>query len=104
VVLPGYDDRSDKKTDSLLRKALAQAGLHPDLVQHALLDWSKVGFLPGLDLATRYRRPLNIQQMPVWHVKITWRDAQGNFLPLPGPIAIGSGRFRGLGLMVSMDP
>lgn len=98
VILPGYDDRNAAKTEGLLRKAMRQAGFPPELVDHAELDWRNVGYLPGVDLATRYRRPRNNQEAPTCHVKLTWRDAYGQPLELPGPLVIGSGRFRGLGL------
>lgn len=102
VIVPGYDDRRPPKTEKLLRKALLKAGFSSDLVDHAALDWRKVGYLPGVDLAARYRRPQNIGEAPVCHVRIHWRDAQGRPLELPGPLAIGSGRFRGLGLFASL--
>ncbi len=101
VVIPGYDDRSGKKTDKLLRKALIQAGFPQELVRYAELDWRGGGFLPGLALASQYRRPLNVKEAPVRHVTIKWRDCHGQAISIPGPIAIGSGRFRGLGLFVS---
>ena len=103
VVIPGFDDRSGKKTDKLLRKALIQAGFREELVQYAELDWRGVGYLPGLSLAKEYRRPLNVQEAPVRHVTIKWRDCHGQPISIPGPIAIGSGRFRGLGLFVSKN-
>jgi len=101
VVLPGYDDRNCAKTERLLRKALRQAGFPLELVEEAELDWRNVGYLPGVDLACRYRRPRNTQDAPVCHVKLIWRDACGQPCAVPGPVALGSGRFRGLGLFVS---
>lgn len=101
VVLPGYDDRSQRKTDALLRKALIQAGYSAQLVQHAQLDWRSVGFIAGAELASLYRRPRNINEAPARHVSIRWRDAHGSPISVPGPLAVGSGRFRGLGLFVN---
>lgn len=101
VVIPGYDDRSGRKTEKLLRKALMQAGFSAELVRLAELDWRGVGFLSGVDLASRYRRPSNAGQAPVQHVRVCWRDEQGNPVNVRGPFAVGSGRFRGLGLFVS---
>ena len=76
VVLPGYDDPAhyrrrlkrgveaqeqrellDKlysRTDALLRKAITQAGLSQELADHAHLEWRKVGFWPGAELADQY--------------------------------------------------
>ncbi len=103
VILPGYDDRNGAKTERLLRKALRQAGYSAELVDHAELDWRQVGYLPGIDLASRYRRPRNSREAPVCHVKITWRRPSGQPIELSGPLAIGSGRFRGLGLFASIE-
>lgn len=102
VILPGYDDRRPQKTEKLLRKALLKAAFSSELAEHAALDWRKVGYLPGVDLASRYRRPRNINEAPVCHVRIQWHDGQGLPIQLPGPLAIGSGRFRGLGLFVAL--
>ena len=102
VVLPGFDDRRPEKTDRLLRKALRQAGFDPELVQNAQIDFLKVGFLPRLELANRFFRPECIRHRPVWHVRITWRDRHGQPLDIPGPMFLGSGRFRGLGLCVGL--
>lgn len=104
VILPGYDDRNSAKAERLLRKALLHAGFARELVDRAELNWRKVGYLPGIDLASRYRRPANTCEAPVCHIKITWRDASGQPLKIPGPLAIGSGRFRGLGLFASVEP
>jgi len=76
--------------ERLLRKALRQAGFSDELVNHA-------------ELASHYRRPQNIHEAPVCHVRIRWRDAQGWPRSVPGPLAMGSGRFRGLGLFVALQ-
>lgn len=103
VVLPGYDDRASGKTAKLLRKAFMQAGYPAELVSNAELDWRHVGFFAGVDLASRYRRPANASQAPVVHVKARWRDENKQPIDVPGPLAIGSGRFRGLGLFVACE-
>jgi len=103
VVLPGFDDRRPKKTERLLRKVLRQAGFHEELVQNAQIDFLKVGFLPRLELADRFFRPERIRDRPVWHVRITWCNRHGQPLQIPGPLFLGSGRFRGLGLCVGLE-
>lgn len=100
VVVPGLDDRRGAKMERLLRKALEQAAFSRELTDNAVLEWRGVGFLPGIELAGRYRRPLNTREAPVRHVKIQWRDAAGQPVSVPGPLAVGSGRFRGLGLFL----
>ncbi|MER3424646.1 MAG: type I-U CRISPR-associated protein Cas5/Cas6, partial [Nitrospiraceae bacterium] len=73
VVLPGYEDpahyrrrlkqgttaeeqkrllaRLGERIDSLLRKAIVQAGFSEELAAHAELEWRKSGFWPGTDPA-----------------------------------------------------
>lgn len=121
VILPGYDDpgklRSRLNTDSLtsrekaniiikletrietlLRKALRQAGYPEDIVQHADLQWRGTGFVQGTDFATAYAVPDQHRRYRRLHVRVSWRNAQGEPLPLPGPHCFGGGRFTGLGL------
>jgi CRISPR-associated protein Csb2 len=124
MVLPGYDDprhyrrrmgtetgpqeqrellgRLEARIDGLIRKAIAQAGFSRTLAEHAELDWRKVGFWPGADLAERYGVPDHLKRFPRLHVMIQWRDAQGNPIQIAGPICIGGGRFYGLGLFATV--
>jgi CRISPR-associated protein Csb2 len=125
VVLPGYDDpgqlrrrlseptdadeqkrllgRMDARIEGLLRKAIRQAGFSDVLAAKAEIDWRSVGFMPGLDLASKYLLPKHLQRFSRYHVKIIWRDAEGNPISINGPIAIGGGRFGGFGLFAAMD-
>lgn len=125
VVLPGYDDprhyrqrlqegvspdvqrdllgRIDRRVDSLLRKAILQAGLAPVLAEHASINWRATGFFPGVDRADRYGVPDHLRRFPRLHVRIEWHDASGRRLPVPGPICLGGGRFVGLGLLVPVS-
>lgn len=125
VVLPGYDDpdhlrrrlrdvksseakkrlyeRLDARIESLLRKALVQAGFSSPLADNAALEWRLVGFRPGLDLATRYAWPRQLKGKPRYHVRIHWRDAAGGPVKVRGPVVIGAGRYCGLGLFVRDD-
>ena len=123
VVLPGYDDpahyrrrlkngvggQEQKKllgqlqdrTDSLLRKAIIQAGFSQVLADHAELEWRRVGFWPGTDLADKYGVPDHLKRFPRLHVKIQWRDEQKKPVQVPGPVCLGGGRFCGLGLFAA---
>ena len=125
VVLPGYDDPShcrrrlrsvtnsqeqkrlleklDERIESLLRKALHQAGFSRQLAAQAELQWRQGGFRPGVDLATRYGVPDHLKRFSRWHVKIVWRNVDGQIIEIPGPICIGGGRFYGLGLFAAED-
>jgi len=120
VVLPGYDDprhyrrrmtqdigaeeqkglleRLESRIEGLLRKAITQAGFSQVLADNAALEWRKVGFWPGTDLADRYGVPHHLKCFPRLHVKIQWRDAQNKAVQVPGPVCLGGGRFYGLGL------
>jgi CRISPR-associated protein Csb2 len=92
VVLPGYHDGSARKAEGLLRKAFRQAGLTPEQVERIEdLEWRDVGFRRGVDRARNYRLPDKVHG-PVFHVRVTFEHSH------VGPLAIGSGRHRGLGL------
>ena len=117
VVLPGYDDpghlrrrlrenrdadlqhrlldQLHQRTDGLLRKALTHAGLSAELVSGAKLEWREVGFRAGTDPASRYVRPERLGRFAAVHVRVRFANA------IPGPLAIGAGRYRGLGLFAS---
>ena len=119
VILPGYDDpdhlrrklkkcrdaetqkrylaRLDARMDELLRKAFRQAGYSSELIDQAELDWRDVGFRPGVELASRYLPPENLDNAPRVHVRVRFPAA------IRGPIAVGSGRFRGFGLFAMVN-
>ncbi len=101
VILPGRDDRKEKKTESLLRKALVQAGFSSELARQAIIDWSKVADWPGADHADRFFVPKHLANYPRYHVRIAWFDHHGAPLRIPGPIAVGGGRYCGLGLFAA---
>jgi CRISPR-associated protein Csb2 len=93
VVLPGYDDRSSRKAERLLRKAFLQAGFPSETVATIQeLDWRKVGFYAGVDHANRFLAPDKVTG-PMFHVRARFAE------PVSGPISIGSGRFRGMGML-----
>ncbi|MBX9628635.1 MAG: type I-U CRISPR-associated protein Cas5/Cas6, partial [Gemmataceae bacterium] len=99
VILPGYDERDPRKTWGLLRKAFVQAGLPPELVEDTRteLDWRAVGFRAGVGHVREYRRPDPLGRLPAYHVRV-WFPA-----PVRGPLAVGAGRYRGLGVFAA-DP
>lgn len=90
-----------EKIDGLLRMAIKQAGFSEMLARHALLDWRKVGYWPGVPRSDQFFVPKHLQRFPTLHVRITWRDSDGNSISVPGPIVIGGGRFFGLGLFAA---
>ncbi len=126
VILPGYDDprklrqrlkpgntlsaeekaavleKLGGRIDALLRKAIRQAGYSEVLAAHAELDWRSSGFWPGTALATQYAAGDQHRRYRKLHVRITWRDATGTTIEVPGPICIGSGKFTGMGLFAAL--
>lgn len=125
VILPGFDDpgklrrrlssgnltssekanvvlKLEARIDSLLRKALRQAGYPEGLVTNADIQWRGSGFLPGVDLAGNYAVPNQHRRFRRLHVRIAWRDSKGGPCKIPGPFCIGGGRFTGLGLFTSL--
>ncbi len=123
VVLPGYDDPAhyrrrlkkgvsvdeqkrllehlNDRVDGLLRNAIVQAGFSKELAEDAELEWRKVGFWAGTDLADRYSAPDHLKGFPRMHVRIRWKDSQGRPIAIPGPVCLGGGRFYGLGLFAA---
>lgn len=119
VILPGFDDpdhlrrklkkgvdvetqkrylaRLDARIEELIRKAFRQAGFDGQLVDQLELEWRNVGFRTGVDLASRYLPPENLNNAPRLHVRVRFPSA------IRGPIAVGNGRFRGFGLFAICD-
>ncbi len=83
--------------DHLIRKAFRQAGYSSELIEQAELEWREVGFRPGVEMASRYLPPENLNNAPRVHVRVRFKTA------VRGPIAVGSGRFRGFGLFAKCD-
>lgn len=118
VVLPGHDDpgglrgklarrprgeeqrslleRLMKRREALVRKALLHAGLGDELAFSASIEVREVGFLGGVDKASRYAVPVHLARSPRFHVKLTWP------FKVVGPLCIGRGRFSGLGLLAAV--
>ncbi len=88
----GHDDHDSVRAEGLLRKAFLQAGLSPEAVADIEdLEWRTAGFRAGLDLAQRYRRPESLRGLQ-YHLRVRFGK------PIRGPLAIGAGRYRGLGV------
>ena len=128
VILPGYDDRKklrkrlnpgeagtltveekgellerlDRRIDSLLRRAIRQAGFSELMATHAELDWRASGFWPGTAMAAQYAVPEHHRRFRRLHLRITWRDASGQPVEIPGPVCIGGGKFTGMGLFAGV--
>lgn len=94
VILPGFDDHQYAKAEKLLIKAFAQAGLPLDKLQDFSLQ--KAHFFKNGCTPEEYRRPKHLKNYSAMHVKLTLKD------DLQGPLAIGAGRHRGLGLFAAV--
>ncbi|MDB5387907.1 MAG: cas5u6u [Planctomycetaceae bacterium] len=119
VILPGYDDpdhlrrklkecrdaetqkrylaRLDARMEELLRKAFRQAGYSRELIEQTQLEWREVGFRAGTEPASRYLPPENLNNVPRIHVRVRFPSE------VRGPVAVGSGRFRGFGLFAKAE-
>jgi CRISPR-associated protein Csb2 len=73
----------------------------PVLADLCHLDWRPVDHLPGVGPAGRYAVPPYLARLPRYHVRIGWRTAEGTAVPVGGPVAVGAGRYCGLGLFAS---
>jgi len=92
VILPGFDDGKQEKAERLLLKAVQQAGLPGEAIEEIVLR--KAPFWPGSQHPRLYCRPAYLRDLPAWHVRISLCES------IPGPLAIGPGRYCGLGLFV----
>jgi len=96
VLLPGHDGRSYKKAQKLMSKAIEQAGFSRDDVESVYLQ--KAPFFPGAYHPREYVLPQYLKALPhsAMHARITWKH------PIHGPLAIGAGRYLGLGLFAAI--
>ena len=87
----------DRRIEGLLRKALFHAGLSRELAESESteLQWRSVGFRPGVDLARGYVRPENLKRYTAYHVRVSFPST------ISGPVAIGAGRYRGMGVFAA---
>ena len=80
-----------RKAAKLAVALLASAGLAPELVTRLTL--TAVPPFPNLPHAGRYVVPQNLCRLPRTHVRLTFATR------VAGPLAMGAGRFRGLGTL-----
>ena len=94
AALDGDTRGAIRKTHKLVLKLLAAAGVTPEAVASVTLQ--RLPFWPNLPAAPAYRRPENLRRRPAFHARVVFRR------PVRGPIALGDGRFRGLGLLAGV--
>ena len=100
VILPGHDDHKPDKTRKLIEKALAQSGIE----QPCQFEWSAFSRFPKSLSAHKYDkhgrpagyiRPDHLLTQTAVHLMLRFNDD----VNVPGPLAIGSGRHCGLGIL-----
>jgi len=95
VILPGFDDNSRAKRIKLLFKCLAQVGIPANLV--ADFDVQRSPWLRASAPTQNYQRSERLEHLPACHIRVYFNQ------PITGPLIIGAGRHRGLGLLAAMD-
>ncbi len=104
VLLPGHDDHKPEKTRKLIEKALQQSGIE----QPCEFEWSAFSYFPKALSAhkydrqkrpTGYIRPSHLLNNTAIHLELRFNDG----VRVPGPLAIGSGRHCGFGLMAAIE-
>ena len=91
VVLRGWDDGNPRKLAKLLDRALEDAGIAD--VDRTWIQ--RAPFFPGGLHSAQYCRPRHLQNGLCLHVGVKFCK------PVEGPLALGSGRHAGLGIMAT---
>jgi hypothetical protein len=86
-------ERLNRRAVERIVKAFRQGGLPNELIGAAELEYREVGSRPGVDLARRYDLPP--LKHPRCHVRVRFPR------PMAGPLVVGAGRYRGLGLFAA---
>lgn len=96
-------DRLDAEVQKLLIRAFAHAGVPSGLLSAELLErgeagleWREVGFRAGVGRSREYRLGSG-PVYPRYHVRVRFARA------VSGPLAVGNGRYRGLGLFAAEE-
>ncbi|NLX54151.1 MAG: type I-U CRISPR-associated protein Cas5/Cas6 [Planctomycetaceae bacterium] len=95
VILPIHEGYKPESAGKWIRMAFEQAGYASELIARSKIEWRRVGFRPGVDLASRYCPPKNLENKPRYQVRVSFPHC------IPGPVVVGSGRFRGFGVFAS---
>jgi CRISPR-associated protein Csb2 len=95
VILPGHDDRKYPKAEKLFLKAIVQAGFDVEDIDYYILQ--NAPFFKGGYHPREYKVTAHLKGLTAIHVLLKWK------CPIYGPLAIGAGRHRGLGLFVPTD-
>jgi CRISPR-associated protein Csb2 len=91
ILAKGYKPRRHRKAIAdALEEAIQEAGIPLDLIH--TFEFDDIPYTTRSIPAKEFRVPEEYRHRERVHVRLTFKKA------LPGPIVIGSGRFRGMGL------
>jgi CRISPR-associated protein Csb2 len=95
IILPGFDDNDRGKASKLLLKCFEQACIPYEMIG----DWEmqKSPWSRASAQTRSFMRTSRLEHLPAWHVRISFTR------PIAGPLAIGAGRHRGLGIMAAWN-
>jgi CRISPR-associated protein Csb2 len=97
VLLPGRHAETAGRVRRLLRHAFGYVGWPEELMRRVEFEWRDVGYRAGVDLSRRYRVPESLGTLPRLHVRVRFP------VPVRGPLAVGAGCYRGLGVFATED-
>ena len=95
VLLPGFDDGKRHRAEKLFLNSLKQAGVPVDGISD--ISMQKAPFWSGSSHPGNYALSQHLRGLPGWHVALSFEG------PAKGPLAVGAGRYAGLGLMAGID-
>ncbi len=95
LTICGFDDNDRGKRLKLLLRCFDQIGIPLDVI--ADLDVQKPSWLRASAQNRAYKRSERLQHLPACHVRVYFKR------PVAGPLAIGAGRHRGLGVFAAWE-
>jgi CRISPR-associated protein Csb2 len=95
IILPGFDDNDHSKRLKLLLRCFDQIGIPREII--ADLEVQKSPWLRASAQPRSYFRPDRLRDLPACHVRAFLKRR------ISGPLALGAGRHRGLGVLAAMD-
>ena len=94
VILPGHDSLNYTKAGKLFEKTITQAGLN--LKYLCSFELQKAPYFPGAHHPENYKKARHFKRFSAIHARVTFKKE------IYGPLSLGAGRFRGLGLFVAI--
>jgi len=95
IILPGFDDNDRGKRLKLLLRCFDQIGIPRDFI--ADIDVQKSPWSRASAQTRAYKRSERLEHLPGCHVRVYFKRS------LAGPLVIGAGRHRGLGVLAVWD-